>query len=410
MHVVIVGAGLSGLCCARTLHASGATVTVLDAADAVGGRVRTDLVDGFRLDRGFQVFLTAYPEARRVLDYDALDLQPFASGAKVWTGGSFATVADPFRRPLAALPTVLSPVGTLRDKLRVLALRQSVRAGRVDDLWYRPETTTLDALRQRYGFSPKMVDTFFRPFLGGVLLDPDLGASSRAFEFYFRMFSEGHAALPARGMQAIPEQLAAFLPRTAIRLHTRAQSVGPRRVTLASGENIDADAVVVATEGPEALRLVGEGVTEHKSTLCLYWAAPAPPTGDAMLLLDGTGEGPLNNVQILSNVAPSYAPDGQALVSASVLGAPEARDAEIEGAARAQLGRWFGAEVGLWRFLRADRIPYALPDLPSLEPPERPLSLGDGLFVTGDHRRNASINGAMVAGRHAAEAVLASSQ
>lgn len=406
MHVAIVGAGLSGLCCARTLLASGATVTVFDAADAVGGRVRTDVVDGFRLDRGFQVFLTAYPEARRVLDYDALDLRPFSPGARIWTDAGWAGVGDPFREPLAAIPTVLSPVGTFADKLRVLKLRQSVRAGRVDDLWDRPETTTMDALRRRYGFSEQMVDTFFRPFLGGVLLDRDLGASSRAFEFYFRMFSTGDAAVPARGMQAIPEQLAEALPPEALRLNTRVESVAPGEVVLASGETVTADAVVIATEGPEAQRLVGEGEPESKGTTCLYWAADTAPTDDPILLLDGTGTGPVNNAQVMSAVSPDYAPEGQALISASIIGTPEGDEADIEGAARAQLRGWFGAGVDDWRFLRADRIRYALPDLPSLEPPERPLALAPGLFVTGDHRRNASINGAMVAGRHAAEAVL----
>ncbi|OZC02534.1 NAD(P)/FAD-dependent oxidoreductase [Rubricoccus marinus] len=408
MHVVIVGAGLSGLCCARTLLASGATVTVLDASDAIGGRVRTDVVEGFRLDRGFQVLLTSYPEVQRVLDLDALDLQPFSPGAEVWLGSAFATVSDPFREPLAALPTALSPVGTFADKLRVLNLRQSVRAGIVDDLWERPETTTIDALRNRYGFSDLMIEQFFRPFLGGVLLDPSLVGSSRAFEFYFRMFSEGDAAVPAMGMQAIPEQLATAIPPETMRFNTRVESVQAGRATLASGEVLDADAVVVATEGPEAARLTGTGETERKSTVCLYWAADSPPVDHTMLMLDGTGNGPVNNVQVMSNVAPTYAPDGQTLISASVLGTPEATDEALEQAARTQLRGWFGAKTERWRHLRTDRVTYALPDLLSLEPPERPLALDSGVFVTGDHRRNASINGAMVAGRHAAEAVLAS--
>ena len=406
MHVAIVGAGLAGLCCARALRDAGARVTLLDAADRVGGRVRTDRVDGFTLDRGFQVHLTAYPEARRVLDYDALDLRRFESGARVWTGSAWATVADPFRRPMAALPTALAPVGTLADKLRVLGLRQSVRAGTVRDLWERPETTVLDALRRRYGFSSAMVDTFFRPFLGGILLDRELGASSRAFEFYFRMFSEGYAAVPATGMQAIPEQIAAGLTPEAVRLGARVDAVTDRSVTLASGETVDAEAVVVATDGPEAHRLTGTGTTAAKGTVCLYWAADAPPVDSATLLLDGTGSGPVNNAQVMSNVAPEYAPEGQALVGASVIGAGLGDDAALERAARAQLRGWFGAQTDGWRFLRADRVTYALPDLPSLEPPERPARLASGVYLAGDHRRNASINGAMLSGRHTAEAVL----
>ena len=405
IEVAVVGAGLSGLACARALQRAGVECAVYDAADAVGGRVRTAREGGFQIDRGFQVHLTAYPEARRVLDYDALDLRPFTPGALVRLGGRFERVGDPFRRPLQALPTLLARVGTPADKLRVLRLRQSVTAGPPEALWHRPETTTEAALRDRYGFSEAMIDRFFRPFLGGVLLDRSLGASSRSFEFYVRCFSTGQAAVPAAGMQAIPEQLADRLAPGTVRLGAEVEAVTGREVRV-GGRAVACRAVVVATDAPAAGRLLGLGVPPSKGTVQIAWAADQAPVDEPTLILDGAGAGPVNNVQVMSAVAPGYAPPGRALVTASVLGRPAADDLALDAAARGQLRGWFGDQVDGWRPLRVDRVPHALPDLPSVSPPERPPRLGDGLYVTGDWRRNGSINGALVAGRHAAEAVL----
>lgn len=406
--VAIVGAGLAGLACARALAARGVECAVFEASDAVGGRVRTDRVDGFLIDRGFQVFLTAYPEARTVLDYGRLDLRPFEPGALVWHGGRFQRVGDPFRRPLQALASLRADVGSLADKVRVLRLRQAVVHGTDYDLWTMPEMTTEAALRDRYGFSDRMVDRFFRPFLGGVLLDRQLADSSRAFEFYFRMFSLGDAAVPAAGMQAIPEQLAAALPGGTVRLGARVGAVEAGSVQIEGGDRVRCRAVVVATEAPAVPALLPDvEVPGSKETLQIAWAADEPPVGEPVLMLDGEGAGPVNNVQVMSAVAPSYAAPGRALVTASVVGGTSGGDAETDRVARAQLRGWFGPAVDGWRLLTVHRVRHALPDLGSLEPPERPARVGDGLYVTGDHRRNGSINGALVAGRHAAEAVAA---
>ena len=404
-RVAVVGAGLAGLASARALVAGGADVTVYEAAEAVGGRVRTDVVDGFQIDRGFQVLLTAYPEARRVLDYRALRLRAFEPGARVWTGGRFQSIGDPLRRPSQLVPTLRADVGSLADKVRVLRLRQSVLGPTDEALWERPEMTTEQALRQRYGFSERMVDRFFRPFLGGVLLDRSLGASSRAFEVYFRRFSQGQAAVPAGGIRAVPEQLAAGLPPGTVRLGTPVDQAESDAVRV-GGERAPFDAVVVATDADRAQPWTGIPAPEWKGTVQLAWAAPAPPTRDPVLMLDGDGAGPCNNVQVMSAVAPEYAPPGQALVTASVLGDPDPDDAALDRSARRQLRAWFGDGVDAWRLVRATRVPRALPDLPSLEPPERPVR-HRGLYLAGDWRRNASVNGALVSGRHAAEAVLA---
>jgi phytoene dehydrogenase-like protein len=406
--VAIVGAGLAGLACARRLADAGIPVLVLEASDGVGGRVRTDEADGFLLDRGFQVLLTAYPEARRVLDFGALGLKAFYPGALVHTQGRFHRAADPWRHPLDAVSTLFSPLGTFADKAHITALRHRVTAGCWDDLAGRPETTTLEALRRAH-LSSKIIDRFFRPFLGGVLAGRELTASSRMFEFVFRAFAAGEVCLPARGMGAIPAQLRAALPADAVRLGARVERIDDGRVRLSGGETVAARAVVVATEAPEAARLTGlAGHPGGRALTCLYFAAERAPIDQPILLLDGDGAGPVNNVAVPSAVASSYAPPGAALVSATVLGSPVPDDAALEAAVRAQLAGWFGATTRRWRHLRTYRIPFAQPEQapPALTPWRRAVRLRPALYVCGDHRDNASINGALESGRRAADAVL----
>jgi phytoene dehydrogenase-like protein len=408
-RVLIVGAGIAGLSCARYLVRAGVPVRLFESSDAVGGRVRTDEVQGFRLDRGFQTFLTAYPEARALLDYDALELRHFEPGALVRASGRFHRISDPFRDPLATPRTLLAPVGSFLDKLRILRLRQQVTAGDVERLFARPEISTSEALSHRYHFSAKMRRRFFDPFLRGVLLDPNLGTSSRAFEFYFRMFSIGSAAVPAEGMQRIPEQLASGLGSRAVMLNTRVQSVASRGVTIEGGDEVEGRAVVLAVEGPELAYLVeGFEPPASRSTFCLYFATPTPPHDDAVLVLNGEPSGIVNHLAVMTSVSDRLAPPGQSLVSVSVVGNPVKTDGEVEMLVREQIRSWYGDAVDSWQLLKTYRILHALPaqDPPALSPPRRPARLAGGLYVAGDHRTNASINGAMESGRLAAEAVL----
>jgi phytoene dehydrogenase-like protein len=407
--VLVVGAGLAGLCCARTLHRAGTAVSVLEASDAVGGRVRTDRVDGFLLDRGFQILLTAYPEARAVLDYRALELRAFAPGAVVRFRGRFHRVADPMRAPFAALGGVFSPIGTLQDRIRVLKARSTLRGMTDEEIFRRPEVTAREAMR-RWEFSKSMIERFFRPLFGGILLDLDLTASSRMFEFAFRMLALGGNALPAAGMQAIPEQIAAGLPAGAVRLGARVSRVARDGVVLESGESIAASAVVIATDGPGAAALTGEiHAPASRAQTVLYFDAPRSPVEGPWLVLDGESRGPVTNLAVPSAVAPGYAPSGRHLVSAVVVGDLPETDEQLVRDVRIQMHSWFGEQVDAWRHLRTYRVLHAQPAQPvgSLEPPARPVRLESGIFVCGDHRDTASIQGAMVSGRRAAEAALA---
>jgi phytoene dehydrogenase-like protein len=405
-RVVVVGAGMAGLSCALDLQSKGIPCLVLEASDGPGGRVRTDRVDGFLLDRGFQVLLTAYPEAQRLLDFKALNLRTFAPGALVRKGGKLHQVADPFRQPWAVPATLLAPIGTLRDKLLVAKLRHRVLSGPLEEIWTRPEATSLEALRA-FGFSGRMISSFFRPFFSGIFLETELATSSRMLEFVFRMFSQGRAALPAGGIGAISEQLAGRLAPGTLRLNAPVESIAEGHVQLAGGERVAAGAVVLATEAPETARLMpGLNAPGYHGVACLYFAADRAPVAKPILILDGEGQGPIDTLCVPSAVAPTYAPAGKALISASVVGGDGADERELEIAARAQLASWFGAEVQGWRHLRTYRIRRALPSRRTLEPVALPVRRRPSLYFCGDHRDSPSLQGALSSGRRAAAAVL----
>ncbi len=407
--VVIVGAGLAGLACALELQNRKIDYLLVESADAPGGRVRTDNVDGFLLDRGFQVYLTAYPEGQRVLDYPALHFGRFLPGAMVRLDGQFHRVMDPWREPFAALSQILNPVGSMTDKLLVARLRAASMAGKPEDLLEKPEFSSLYALG-RYGFSSNMIDRFFRPFFGGIMLDADLKVSSRMLEYVFRMMAAGDTVLPQSGMQAIPDQLASRLKPACLRFNSPATSLSPTSVSLASGETISASAVVLSADNQAASRLLPEEVeplAARKATT-LYFAIPGPPPlSEPIILLNGNLNKPIQNACLPSLVNPAYAPEGQHLLSVTVLGDPADTDAALEAIVREQLGSWLNTDPRPWRLLRIYRIRNAHPAAQPETVVEKPVRLPSGVFICGDHRFMASIQAALLNGRHAAEAVAA---
>lgn len=413
--IIIIGAGLAGLACATYLARHQRSFLLLEASDRVGGLVRTDVEEGFLLDRGFQVFLTSYPEAKALLDYKALKLSAFRNGALVRVQDGFYSIADPWRAPLEAIKSLITPLATLADKYKLARMRTRILTEPLEQILSPfEEMTTADYLAKE-GFSDLFFHRFLCPFLGGVFLDPKLQTSSRVFEFVFRMFATGEAALPAGGMEAIPRQLAEKLPPGSVQTQSPVQSIQPLpngqvSLTLASGQTLTAKAVVVAVSAPGAARLLPELVVpQYQGVSCLYFAAEIPPEKEPVLILNGEGTGLINNVSVLSQVAPTYAPAGQALVSVSVLQCPEDPECLLSPV-RQQLVEWFGEAVHQWRHLRTDVIREAVPFIP---PGEAGRSLtqsvrhAPGVYLCGAYLEVPSINGALVSGRRAAEAVLA---
>ena len=411
--VVVVGAGLAGLAAARRLAQAGVSAAVLEASAGVGGRVRTDLVDGFRLDRGFQIYLTAYPEGRKVLDYDVLEFKPFVAGAKVFVGGQFRRVADPRREPIGGVLSAFTPVGTLADKLRVARLKFALDA-ELDRDGVPPDAVemTTEAYLAQLGLTPKMVETLLRPFMGGVFLERGLTTSHKFFQFVFKCFGAGVGAVPRLGMQEIPKQLATRFPSEWLRLNSPVASLEPQAVTLTGGERIECRAVVVAADATTAARLLGTPTVDSgwHGTATLYYAAEESPAGEPILMLNGEGQGagPVNNAVVMSDASPDYAPAGQSLIAVSVVEPPTPDDAELDRLCREHLTKWFGPVVATWRLVRVYRIAHGLPKQPPgrLTPWRRSGAVRPGLYLAGDHAENASIDGALVSGFRAAQAAL----
>ena len=407
---VIVGAGLAGLACAKRLHKAGVPFLLVDASDRVGGRVRTEEVGGFRLDVGFQVLLTSYPEVVATLDLPQLQLGHFRSGALIRCDGKWARIADPWREPQHLWATALSSAANFADKLRVFGLRRDVGRGDLDRLFERPETTTRERLVE-WGFSQRIINRFFGPFFGGVFLEDELDTSSRKFDYLFRLFSTGVAALPAGGMSRIPQQLAADLPNHLLRLGTPVRRVTSTSVALESGETIAAKRVVLACDPWNAARLLGSDKTVRAhGAQTMYFAAPRPPIDEPILLLNGEGAGIVRSLCVPSQVSKGYAPDGQALVSVSLRGtASSPLPEDLPSRVRMELGEWFGDAVQQWQHLRTFEIPQALPAQDTIDLKwQQPRFANDpsGVIVCGDSHDVASIQGAMRSGREAAESLI----
>lgn len=406
--VAIVGAGLAGLAAATHLVRTGVQVRILEGSDDIGGRARSDIVDGFILDRGFQVYNPAYPEGRRMLNHDLLDLQRFAPGVRsVLADGSIATLANPLRMPGSIVATVKAPTGSVVARAKVAAYAARCAAGDIRELERRRDMSAAMALHNA-GADKALYENVLRPFLTGVFLEPELLTSRRFLDLVLRSFVRGNPSVPATGMGALAHDLAGGLPASAIQLGSRVERVRPGVVHTADS-SIAADAIIVATDAPSAARLL-ENLEIPKGNSVTTWyhvvnnaTLGEPLTGGRGMLTVDT-KGPLINSVVMSNVSATYAPAGFSLVSSSALGADHA--GTTERVVRAQLSRIYGVDTSAWECIGTYAIPYALP---AMTPPfsiRRSVTYSEGVFLAGDHRDTSSIQGALVSGRRAARAVL----
>ena len=410
--VAVVGGGLAGLVAASRLAEAGARVRLFEEGETVGGRVRSVREDGYTFDEGFQVLFTAYPAAREELDLDALSLRRFAPGATIARPDHRSTLSDPLRDPGAALPSLFNRDVTLGDKLRVLRLQRDL-SGRTEREIFAGEDASIRAFLADRGFSRRFVENFVEPFYGGITLDRSLSSSAAVFRYTFKMLSEGATAVPADGMGAIPDQLAARALAADARIETGTRVEGLEGTVLdLGGETVEFDAAVVATDPREAGRLAGVGTPEEaRGCVTQYVSVAAHDALDTgkRIILNAADDRP-NTVAPMSAVAPEYAPDDRELLSATFLGRRDAADAALFEEVRSALEAWYPEhrfdDVEHHRTARVEFAQFAQPpgfrdDLPTVREP------GGDVYLAGDFTRWSSIQGALSSGRAASEAVLA---
>lgn len=402
--VIVVGAGLAGLRAATRLAEAGRDVVVLEANETVGGRERTDVVDGFRLDLGFHVLNPAYPAVRRWIDVDALALRRFPVAVGVRLDDRLARLAHPLRHPFSLPETLRSGlVGTADIAALARWAGPTVATARAAKTGL---DRTLDEAWDRAGVRGPLRDSVLEPFLAGVLADDRQQTSDAFVRLLIRSFAYGRPGVPAAGIGALPAQLADTARRAGagVRLQNRVVSTRQRargwHVGIEGRDAVTARSVVIATGLDPSLDVP---LPRPRGLQTWWFAADETPSDDAALRVDGRRRGPIVNTAVMTNTAPTYAPRGRHLIQATCVMPSDAS----EDAVRRQLAEIWDADSRPWRLLRRDDIVGALP---AQSPPlrlQRPVRLGDGRYVAGDHRDTASIQGALVSGQRAAEAVLA---
>ena len=395
---IVVGAGISGLSCALELEKNGYRVQILEKENHPGGRVHSDVINGYILNRGFQVLQTGYPETKRLLDYKKLELCNLNSEVWIMNNNKIKKLYDPIQNPSNLLKAAFSNVGTFQDKLRLLQLRQSTTSRSTNKIFQENETTSLEQINN-YGFSESIINEFFKPLFGGAFLDNELDTTSRMFNFVYKIFSIAPIAIPKYGMKSIPEQLEAKL-ESKISFNTNVVKLDNKNVFL-ENETLSADAIVLAANHDSAKKLIPSiEEIQWNSTSCYYFVADSPPFSSKVVLLNGNNRGEINNVFVPTNISKSYSPNHKSIISVSTIGLNN-NETEI----RNELNNWFGNQTEDWKLLHTYHIEQALPrmSVPSVSHSQ----YVNGIHMCGDYLTSSSIHGSMHSGRMTANQIIA---
>ena len=402
--VHIVGAGVSGLIAARILEEYGLSPIVLEATDKAGGRVKTDLVEGFQLDHGFQVLLSSYAAAKKYLDYDALKLQEFKSGSCIFINGKKKFIGDPLRDSSILFSTLFSGIGSFSDKLKILKLNKSLKKKSIPEIFSSKETTTLEYLNN-LGFSKAIIHKFFQPFFTGIFLETDLKTSSRMFEFVFKMFGDGPAFIPEGGIEDISKQLKNKLKNTTFQFNTRVKRIQGQNIELENGEILSTDYTIIATEANNLIRNLRNQQLDWKSCQTLYFKAADRIIEKPFIGLIANKECLINNIFYHTSLKTRKKGSGE-LLSVTVVNQHNLTNDQLVEKITKELDE--ECSINGVEFLKIYTIPNALPNLHNLqyEVSASETKLTDYIFLAGDIQLNGSLNAAMISGERAALGVL----
>ena len=400
----IIGGGISGLIAARVLEEHGLSATIIEATDRLGGRVKTDVVDGYSLDHGFQVLLTAYPAAKKYLDFDALELQEFLPGSAIFKNGKQKIIGDPLRNLSLLLPTLFSGIGTVNDKLKILALNRRLKKKSIQNIFAEKEQTTL-AYLENIGFSETIITDFFIPFFSGIFLENKLDTSSRMFEFVYKMFGEGNAALPKDGIQAIPKQLFEKLKSTTIIFNTKVKSVENGSIKLESGETLKSNFTIIATQASGLVSNLKNQATLWKSCDTLYFEVAKREIKKPLIGLIAMHNALINNIFYHTSLQTS-ATATKELLSVTVIDRQNLTNKQLVTEVQKELKEL--CNIDSCTFIKQYNIPMALPNLQDIQYEMLPSEtrLTETIFLAGDTQLNGSLNAAMIAGERAALEVI----
>ena len=400
----IIGAGISGLIAAKVLEDHGYFPIVIEASDRVGGRVKTDVVDGYQLDYGFQVLLTAYPAAQKYLNFKALELQKFVPGAAIFKSRKQIILGDPLRDLSLLFPTLFSGIGNFSDKLKILKLNNRLKAKTLADIFSEKEQSTL-AYLQALGFSSDMIDQFFKPFFSGIYLESELETSSRMFEFVYKMFGEGYAALPKSGIEAIPKQLAENLNNTTFTFNSPVASVKDQEITLKNGDKLQTDFTIVAAEASGLIQNLSNQASKWKSCDTLYFETKDRIIAKPLIGLIPAADALINNIFYHTSLATGQTSKNQ-LLSVTVVKNHKLSQEALVNQVISELQQHCG--IASCNFLKRYSIPMALPRLVNLQYEMLPSEtrLTTTIFLAGDTQLNGSLNAAMISGERAALGVI----
>ncbi len=400
----IIGAGVSGLIAATVLEQNGFYPVIIEATDKVGGRVKTDIVNGYQLDHGFQVLLTAYPAAQKYLDFESLDLQKFLPGASIFKNGKQITIGDPLRDISFLFSTIRSGIGTFSDKIKILKLNNRLKKKTVSDIFSDQEQSTLSYLVD-FGFSFRMIDDFFRPFFSGIFLENKLDTSSRMFEFVYKMFGEGYAALPKSGIEAIPKQLLHKLKNTTFRYNTSVASIKDGEIVLSEGQKIESNYTIVAAYASNLISNLKKQSTEWRSCDTLYFETKNRIIKKPLIGLIPKYGTLINNIFYNTSLE-TNATVKKEVLSVTIVDNHNLSNEVLIERVKKELKEHCG--IGSCKFIKQYSIPKALPILNDLQYEMLPSEtrLTTGIFLAGDTQLNGSLNAAMISGERAALGVI----